>query len=236
MKIVTLYRGITVQSNMAKEISDDIMKKGLSGTEGRWKFEIPDIAVVRERIEDLFRKSDLKMDDWFTDTPFRGVCAGGSPSDAAFYALKHNFDKINNQPLVIEFTADINDIYVDCRDFLCSAMKCWDIYSYQNADWQMQILCELFGIGIKRYFDAVSHSKDNKYRIEISNLAAFDINVVDGHLKNDKVISGRHGTIFKSAFFVKAPICPDNIKRIYVPEHTGQQKTFMDLQKFCKGS
>ena len=38
------------------------------------------------------------------------------------------------------------------------------------------------------------------------NLAPFDESVVKSHYQNQKIIGGRYGTRFSSAFFVKAPI------------------------------
>lgn len=47
------------------------------------------------------------------------------------------------------------------------------------------------------------------------NLAAFDERVVEAHFVNQKVIAGRYGPVFKSAFFVQGPVPPERVRRLY---------------------
>jgi hypothetical protein len=46
------------------------------------------------------------------------------------------------------------------------------------------------------------------------DLAIQDEGVISSHAKNEIIIGGRYGTVFKSAFFVKTPIVPSNILEI----------------------
>jgi hypothetical protein len=157
------------------------------------------------------------------------------PSDAAYYALHHNFSAgRDDHPIAIEFTATIDDVYVDPRDFLCTAFQLWDRESQRYREWQSQVLSDLFGRAILRYFAAACRSTNQAYRIAMCNLAALDPKVVEAHFANTKVIVGRYNTRFMSAFFVKAPVHSSRISRLYVP---GYEEAAVDisLQDFLQG-
>lgn len=236
-KTLTLHRGIAVPQEEAARVAASIEKNGMSGSEGTWSFSIPDIVDIRTRLEELFSKANLTKDDVFSVTPFRGLCACGSPSGAAYYAFRHNFSSNrNNHAIAIEFTAEMDDVYIDPRDFLCTAFQFWDRSSERYRDLQMDILCRLFGPAIKRYFAAVCRSKDQKYRIGMCNLASFDREVVLGHMSNDRVIAGRHGTRFCSAFFVKAPVDSLRVNRVYTPTLAEGPAGTISLEDFLKGT
>lgn len=237
MRNLTLYRGIAVAEKEAARVVASIWKNGMPGSKGTWKFMIPNIVDVRARLEKLFSKADLTDDDIFSITPFRGLCACGTPSGAAYYALCHNFSAYrNNHAIAIEFTADMDEVYVDPRDFLCTAFQLWDRKSERNRERQMDVLCQLFGPAIKRYFAAACQSKDQRYRIGICNLAVFDREVISGHISNDSVIAGRNGTRFCSAFFVKAPVSAAQVKRVYTPTMGKVPTNTISLEDFLKGA
>jgi len=233
--MVTLYRGLAVPEVEAKRIEQKILSEGVSGTEGNWQFHVPDILHVRASLEALFRMPDLTRDHLPEDTTFRGFCACGGATGAAYYALRHNFTKKNDYPLVIEFTASIDDIYVDGRDFLYPAFQLWDRHFTNNQDWQSAVLCDLFGPSISRYFDTACQSAHQPYRIAMCDLATFDSEVAWGHVHNERVIAGRYGTMFTSAFFVKAPVTANRITRVYVPEDCGDGMADISLPDFLNG-
>jgi hypothetical protein len=237
MSTLRLFRGITVPSATAQDVIRSIYADGLSGTEGDSKFQIPDIADVRQRLEFLFTKPDLRLNDFFALTPFPGICACGTHSGAAYYATRHNFslDK-NDYSVAIEFTASIDDVYVDPRDFLCTAFQLWDQQSVSNREWQAGVLRELFGPEIIRYFSSVCLSSEQSYRIAISNLASFDPDVVQSHYANKKVIAGRYNTRFSSAFLVRAPIEVARISRVYSPKEFELEPEDISLSAFLNGS
>ena len=236
MRTVTLHRGIAVARGEAERVSATIRTEGLLGTEGKLGFIVPDIVEVRSRLHTLFAKPDLTYDDIFAATPFDGICACGTPAGAAYYATRHNFSPEDaDQPIAIEFTAPIDEVYVDSRDFLCAAFQFWDRESETHREWQSKVLGDLFGASILRYFAAACRSPKQTYRIAMCNLAAFDPEVVESHIANRKVIAGRYNTRFSSAFFVKAPIQCNRISRVYTPHYQEDTTIDISLQDFIRG-
>lgn len=228
-----LYRGIAVPSETAKAVMSNIQSRGLDGEDGFWRFMVPDVLQVRKRIDILFQQPCLTTNDFFQETPFRGVCACGDSLGAEFYAGRHNFSQHkNNYPIVIEFEVPLDRIYVDCRDFLCSAFQFWDRYSARGRTRQKRWLTELFGKGILRYFDSAFQNTDQTHRIAMGNLAAFDERVVEAHYSNQKVIAGRYRTVFKSAFFVQGPVPPERIRRFYTFQTYALPSPDLSLDQF----
>lgn len=236
MRTLTLHRGLAVARGDAKRVIETIRTRGLAGTEGMWRLPLPDIVEMRTRLAALFAKPDLTRDDIFIRTPFDGICACGVPSDAAYYALQHNFSaETNDHPIVIDFTAPIDEVYVDPRDFLCTAFQLWDRESQAHQERQSMMLQDLFGTAILRYFAAVCRSKNQTYRIAMCNLAALDPEVVEGHMVNRKMIGGRYNTRFSSAFIVKAPVDSNRISRVYTPGNDEDLAIEVSLRGFLKG-
>jgi hypothetical protein len=217
MSTFTFYRGIAIPHDEAGRVTANILSNGLSGSEGHWKYVLPDATDVRARRDTLLAKSQLTQAEIFARTPFNGCCACGSASGAVYYALHHNFSVKCNHPIVIEFRASLEHVCVDGRDFLYGAFQFWDRASDKCREWQSNVLCELFGSAILRYFDAVCRSTDQAYRVAIFDLATFDPEVVEAHYANTKIIAGRYNTRFASAFFVKTPVEASCINRLYVP-------------------
>jgi len=232
-RAVTLYRGLAVPKADAKATGKRILSEGMLGREGRWQIILPDISHVRASLEALFCKPDLTRNDVLVNSQFRALCASGTAAGAAYYAIRHNHTEREDHPLVVEFTVSIDDICVDPRDFLCSAFQFWDRQSNGHRAWQSEILCQLFGPRILRYFEACQ-STDQVLRIAMCNLAACDPEVVLGHLRNRRVIVGRYRTEFASAFLVKPPVSSDQISRIYEPVYRGQA-LYVSLDEFLKG-
>jgi|CXWL01.1.fsa_nt_gi hypothetical protein len=230
---LVLYRGIAVPSETAKDVISNIQSRGLDGEHGFWRFVVPDVPQVRRRIDILFQQPCLTTNDFLQETPFRGVCACGDPLGAEFYAGRHNFSQHkNNYPIVIEFEISLDQIYVDSRDFLCSAFQFWDRYSARGRTRQKRWLTELFGKRILRYFDSVCQNTDQTHRIAMGNLAAFDERVIEAHYSNQKVIAGRYGTVFKSAFFVQGPVPPERIRRLYTFQTYALPSPDLSLDQF----
>ena len=55
-------------------------------------------------------------------------------------------------------------------------------------------------------------------RIALCDLAINDLDVVLAHANNTIVIRGRYHVIFRSSFFVEAPIAPDEILEVFQPD------------------
>jgi hypothetical protein len=210
---MTLYRGIAVDRQSLSMVLETIQQFGISGDEGWWNFKLPDILKVRKQIKALWKltSGDEIIGSIFNDTPFRGICACGDETGGRYYALKHNRKLDKTEPILIVFKAKIDDVYVDARDFLCTAFQLWDRTSSDKKKQQSKILEELFGPQVLRYFEAACRTKEERYRIAMCNLASFDPEVVISHYHNQRVIRGRYGTTFCSAFFVKCPVKPSQI-------------------------
>jgi hypothetical protein len=193
---------------------------------------VPDVAKVRAEIETMFAWLALTRDDIFRDTPFPGICACGSSIGGEYYAARHNLSTENNYPLVIEFDTPLDRVYVDSRDFLCTAFQLWDRDSVNLRASQAALLSELFGLRILRYFDAAYRVTDQQYRIAMCNLAAFDPEVVLAHYSNRKVIRGRYGALFTSSFFVQGPVPPSWIRRLYTIEQYNPPRPDVSLDEF----
>jgi hypothetical protein len=151
MKLI-LYRGIATDPLKADALITNVKRNGLSGTEGSWNFVIPDIIDVRKRIDQIFAKERPSKDDIFIETPFAGICACGDKNGARYYALKHNRSKERPASILITFEASLDDVYVDCRDFLCSAFQLWDRETTRLKEKQASFLQALYGDAINRYF------------------------------------------------------------------------------------
>jgi hypothetical protein len=70
---------------------------------------------------------------------------------AAYYAWKHNQSADRNTPLVVEFEADVADVYIDGRDFLFTAFQFWDRETKDAWERQARALATLFGDAVLRY-------------------------------------------------------------------------------------
>ena len=207
-----LYRGIAAKPDKAEMILQFIKKNGLLGDEGTWNFAVPDISDVRQRLDEIFRSENPSVDEIFEDTPFKGVCACGDEDSAKYYALIHNKSRGKTASILMSFEVDIDKVYVDCRDFLCSAFQFWDRKTIEMTKGQKSYLRELYGECIIPYFERCISSLDQNVRIAMCNIASFDKQVVKSHYQNRKTIGGRYRTRFCSAFFVQAPIVASHIK------------------------
>jgi len=234
MKLI-LHRGISTSEIDAEETVRFIKDRGFSGKEGIWNFNIPNIAVVREKLETIFLAEHPTKDDIFGDTPFGGICACGDKIGACYYALKHNRSQEKPIAILITFEASIDDVYIDPRDFLCSAFQFWDRETTSLKDKQASILKDVYGNGVLRYFERCTSTSNQQTRITMCNLASFDTRVIEDHYLNKKIIGGRYGVMFCSAFFVKTPVVVSAIKHceIISGEHK-ELDLYVDVYKFDK--
>lgn len=231
-----LYRGITVQESNADDVIENIQAKGITGDEGFWSFVVPQVKEVRENIASLFLKNDLNVDDVFKNSSCLGFCACGSENGALYYAQKHNLTMERDTPLIIEFEVEIDRIYVDGRDFLCTGFQFFDRVSKDHYTQQLEALTNLYGPHIKKYFEKSSESNEQVYRVAVSNLACFDRDTVKFHLNNSLTIYGRSNTKFQSAFFVQGPIESSAIKSVRRPSTAySAPQPYISLNDFIEG-
>lgn len=215
MSTLTLHRGIAVPSSEAKDVIAKVRSTGLLGNEGGWKFSVPIVRKVRDELERLFARPGLTADEIFGEAIAPGICACGSSLGAQYYAARHNSNENDDYPMVIAFEAPLDRTYVDPRDFLCTVFQMWDRNPETERAYVAVRLEELFGAAVLRYFDSAAAVSDQAYRIAMCNLASFDVGVVLAHYSNQKVIGGRYGTLFDSAFFVQGPVEANWIRDVY---------------------
>jgi hypothetical protein len=233
----TFYRGITTTINKAESTLRNIKQDGLSGNEGNWKLEIPDVSDVRQRLNNILSSEKPSADDIFKDTPFKGICACGDENGALYYALCHNKSDNNSVSIIIKFIADLDNIYIDSRDFLCTVFQLWDRETTTLKEKQLLILERLYGNGIDKYFSKCISTTDQQVRIAMGNLAAFDPEIIKDHYNNKKTIAGRYNTHFCSAFFVKAPIAASSILKCEITNKTfSTPKVYINIGDFYKGT
>lgn len=217
-----LFRGIAVKQSDLKRIINKIKNVGLVGNEGFWKFTGWEL---RKEIDNLLKKKDLTVKD--TREGFREfpVISFADEMGAHYYALHHNY-KEGHVPLVIKIKVDLTSkyVYVDGRDFLYPVFQGWDQrnlarqYGIQAAYMKViEVIKQIYGEKIEKYFKKASQVKDQSYRIAMCDLATHDLDIVRAYADNELVIEGRYNVIFKSAFFVEAPITPDEIVDIFIP-------------------
>lgn len=225
---ITLYRGITVRAGDVHAVTQRILKQGLMiAPESAWCFEC---NCLKSRLEELLEKPDLTTDDtrptrWVKTSKgeyseliggFPAICACADILGASYYALKHN-QNINegiSHGLIISFQAEIADLQVDGRDFLYNS-----VFRDARVSDQRAKALELFGPSLGRYLDRAMVSNDISYKFAMCDLAVQDDEVINAHAMNNTVIGGRHGTVFRSAFFVKAPVIPSKILFIEDARH-----------------
>ncbi len=230
---LTLYRGVAIEPAAVNDTIRAIRRYGLLGNEGTWKFNIPNMDEVRHRIPEILASEKPSINDIFSETPLTGICACGDETGGRYYALKHNTSKDKTASILVTLEVDIADIYIDCRDFLCSAFQFWDRKKKSPSEKQTVTLAELFGQDIIPYFERCQSTSDQDIRVAMCNLASFDTMVVKEHYQNKRVIGGRHGTRFCSAFFVKTPIlssCIRECKHIVGP--FAEPEVYIDVYGF----
>jgi hypothetical protein len=221
-KKMILYRGIAVERAKVNEVISNIEENGIIGNEGFWNF----IGWnLRKDIERLFHKQDLTLDDTrkgFEEFP---VVAFADKLGAYYYALRHNYEA-GRIPLIIkvEINASKKYVYIDGRDFLYPVFQGWDHgnlvkrYGIQKTfEIVAKTLKQIYGDKLIKYFQKAAVSKEQSYRIAMCDLATHDIDIVKEHLNNKILIGGRYNVVFRSSFFVEAPITPDEIVKIFVP-------------------
>jgi hypothetical protein len=221
-----LYRGISVEFCKVSEVASKIKENGITGEEGYWHFKG---WCLRDHIPRLFQKQDLTIDDTRKGFHEFLVVAFADEIGAHYYALKHNYRE-GKAPLIIKASIDVTSkyTYIDGRDFLYSVFQGWDQRNlakqhglYEAAEIATKTLRQIYGTKIVKYFRKATESKEQKHRIAMCDLAIHDLDVVSQHANNRIVIEGRYGVIFRSAFFVEAPIKPEDIVEVFAPEQGG---------------
>jgi len=217
---ITLFRGITLKPEDASEVKDHIQAHGIQNGQGKtWQFEC---INLRAKLDQLLEKPDLSTEDTRPsrriETPngfrtelvdgYPAVCACADHLGASYYAMKHNYNLNNDfiHGLIITIRADITDLQIDGRDFLYNA-----VFRDARTSEQRDLACKIFGNRLGLYLDRAMGNPDTSYKFAMCDLAVQDLEIIEAHAKNEIVLGGRCGTVFKSAFFVKTPVTARNI-------------------------
>lgn len=122
-----LYRGIAVDYNEYWNIIHQIKYQGIIGNEGKWNLSR---RRLRDRLDIFYNKPNLSFKDTRSNKidEIPVICACADLIGASFYALKHNRNKDRDEiSLIIHFEANIDDIWIDGRDFLYNVFQISDI-------------------------------------------------------------------------------------------------------------
>jgi hypothetical protein len=224
--MVKLFRGISVSSDRAEKILEEIRENGLAqSSEATWRF----VWKEQKNRELLFLKEDLKKEDTaiasvkvktrdgFYTEPTEGnssICFADQ-AGAEYYAKKHNKEGSKIIPILIEAKLDLSQVAIDGRDFLYTAFHYLRSVPQDKQQKAKDALVSIFGKGIVRYIEKVfSHPKSDTNAI--CDLIICDDDVKISHSQNRYVINGRHGTHFKCAFFATVPILKENIINVSI--------------------
>lgn len=223
------FRGIAVPANQAENTVTNIRQNGLTDGLGWWHMEHEHPGDLAN----LFEKHDLSTEDTRSGSgAVAAVCGCGDESGAIYYACRHNRNSDHNTPILIEFEADKSVAAVDGKDFLYS------VFQGGDPERARPVLERSFGMAVKRYADRAWSSEDQSFRIAMCDLAIHDPEVIEAHHKNELVLSGRYGTIFRSAFTVTLPVSPEAIIRVSHPISTQflpqPDVRLVDLVRFAK--
>lgn len=243
MKSLELYRGITIAENEADRVIEDIKTNGLYWSEKQhgsgmyWK-------DIRHVINELYENENLTREDTAPSTVWIGKRTGQKYADysqaplseggghleyldaersicfadrlgAQYYATVHNIYKEKNTPLLIHLNVDVKQIAIDGVDFLYTVFGFINPKEVEKTKRQTNKLKRIFGQKIEKYIEKISRHP-NSERFAICDLIICDEDIIADHSKNNEIIGGRYGTIFKSAFLGRYPVTPDRIISVEV--------------------
>jgi len=236
MSRLILYRGISVPRQDSKKVIREICTNGLTiSDKSFWQFKRADIRL---QAPNLFNKLDLTTKDTrISKEYFPVMCACGDRLGASHYAVKHNRDSGSEKVgIIISFSASLESIYIDGRDFLYTCFQLWDRETSKYFEKQKQALCKIFGKEIEKYFLKSASSSKAQYRIAMCDLACQNLKLIQSYANNKVVLGGRHDTVFCSSFFVKIPVSPDNIIEVKPIKQIKFIVPQLTLRNFLKGN
>lgn len=230
------FRGIAIPGSKVDDVIENIRKTGMRVGDGRWTIMASDLKKEFQnpaKWMELISRDTLNI----SETRKQGVktiCACADEESALYYACIHNKTAINDAPLLLEFEASIQDVWVDGRDFLYTVVQFWDrkTSSQKQKTKVENVLIKLFSDAIILYLEKAFKTYDSNRRIALMDLAINDHRVIESHFKNRHWIRGRHGTFFRNAFLVRSPILPPQIHSIKVAEtHFTRPANFYEISE-----
>ena len=205
---LTLFRGISLINDTELENTiTEIRTNGLNiNSLGSWEFP----TNIKTNLNDLYLKKNInKSDTRFADN-FKGFFFADLLG-AQYYATRNQSRPTS---IIISIEVDIKYVFIDGRDYLYNTF--YKFKNGQNSQTSTNIINDLktiYGKTIDKYIcKFLEETKSDSDAI--CDLIIHDEEIILNHYKNNKIIGGRHGTMFRSSFYVQSPIKPEMIKSI----------------------
>lgn len=138
------------------------------------------------------------------------VCACAQRRDALYYACRHNISMTDDASVIVTFEAPQRNVIIDGRDFL------YPVFQFGVPERARPVLAAAFGSAVLPYADRAWSSQETQARIAYCDLAVQDDDVISAHATNTMTLGGKQGTVFSSAFMVRAPIIPESIHSVEI--------------------
>ena len=230
------FRGIAISRAQVDDVIDSIKKTGVRASNGRGPVMVSDLKREYQNPTKWMKlvSCDTLNINETRKTGVETICACGDRDSGLYYACIHNKTAANDVPLLIEFEAPIEDVWVDGRDFLYTVMRFWDreTSSQKQKEEVKRILVDVFGEAVAVYLEEAFKTCDSSRRFALVDLAINDHGIIESHLKNRHWIRGRYGTFFRSAFLVRSPISPSQVNSIEVVKtHFTRPVNFLELSE-----
>lgn len=204
---VRLYRGLRLPTEGVEEAMEILRGQGNDPArihQRTFQRLIPDrlATLAKERI-------DLEDTRGAAMTPAPAMCACGDEAGASHYAWRGNGPEI---PVMMEIEVPVERLVVDGNDFL------FPVFSHGIPRKAAPVVERVFGRAAMAYAErAWSTPKGDVARLALCDLAILDPEVVVAHHANREGIAARYGTAFASAFSVRLPMLPGEVRRVWTP-------------------
>lgn len=226
--MLKVYRGISVENaDIAEQLIKDIKENGLYLEQITEKYKKHKVCrghnkLTKEELDDLYSNK----------LPLETALEGKDENQVYFgdYICAMHYASRISIPIIIEAKMPLDELNVDGVD---SFIQKFNPYS------DNRIMREVFGKKIDMYYEKYRAEVDSwdvkdilKFREAIINMAESDNDIVYAFYKNNRVIHGKAGTIFKCAFQAKLPIGPERILSVKVVSRETRPKADIDLGDF----
>ncbi len=213
--MLKVYRGIPMENaDIAEQLIKDIKENGLYLEQITEKFK-NEYHHKEWRGHNKLTKEEL--DNLYSNNSSIEIALEGQDQNQVYfgdYICALNYAKHGSFPIIIEAEMPLNELNIDGVD----SFK--DIFNPYSDNITMR---ETFSRKIEMYYEKYRTEAINidgedlrKFRAAIVNMAESDNDIVYAFYKNNRVISGRCGNIFKYAFQAKLPIKPERIMSVKV--------------------
>ncbi len=185
----------------------EIKNQGLRKVDGMvWGSQMASPSAVRNRVAELMASPSTIRDRISEMHTEHLLCACGDEFGATHYAVARSPKGDTSRGLLISFSASMNELAIDGKDFLYTVFQLWDRDRKHHRELFRELLEMIFGKGILKYFDLASETDETNERVGICDLACIDLDVIRDHLQNKILINGRYNTRFCSAVQTQEPV------------------------------